>query len=178
MAASKAAIRYATALLDLSEEMGNLEKVKDDMVLLDDLCVSNRDLLAFLHSPIIQTRRKLKVYDALFQGKIEEVTLKFLKLITKNKRENILPEITESFIQQYKKHKGILEVHVKSAIALENNVRDAIRAQVKKHFEGEIEMHETIDQSLIGGFVVTVEDNQIDASIKSQLANLKNILLN
>ena len=178
MAASKAAIRYATALLDLALEMKNLEEVNADVLMLDKLCYENREFLAFLQSPIIQTRKKMKVYDAAFKGKVNDLTLKFIKLVTKNKRENIVPEITESFIKQYRKHKGIVDVKLRSAIQLEDKVKDQISVQVKKEFEGDVEFHEEIDESLIGGFIVRVDDKQIDASIKNQLANLKNILLN
>lgn len=178
MAASKAAARYATALLDLSIEQNVLDNVHGDIQMIDELCNSNRDLLAFFHSPIIQTRRKLEVYDAMFKGKVSEMTLGFLKLITKNKRENIVPEITESFIQQYRKHKGILDVYVRSAVKLEDNVKKQITDKIKKSFDGDVVLHESIDESLVGGFVVRIDDKQIDASIKSQLTNLKNILLN
>lgn len=178
MAASKAAVRYATALLDLSIEMKSLEKVNKDVLMIDGLLYDCRELVAFVASPIIQKRRKLEVFDALFDGKIEPLTLKFLRLLTKNKRENILEEITESFIKQYRKHKGIVDVDVKSAIKLEDNVRESIIARVKKDFEGDVQLHESVDEELIGGFVVRIEDQQIDASIKTQLADLRNILLN
>jgi F-type H+-transporting ATPase subunit delta len=178
MAASKAATRYARALLDLAIEMKNLDAVYNDVVMIDGLCYSNRDLVAFLHSPIIQRRKKYQVFDALFEGKIDNLSLNFLKLITKNGREKILPEITESFIAQYKKHNGILDVHVTSAIALEPKVKELIIAKVKESFEGDIHLYEEVDQSLVGGFIVNVEDKQIDASIRRQLADLRNILLN
>ncbi|UKN00364.1 ATP synthase F1 subunit delta [Paracrocinitomix mangrovi] len=178
MAASKAAIRYATAYMDLAIEMKSIEKVYADVQMLDSLCYDSREFMAFLDSPIIQKRKKNTVYDAMFQGKVEKMTLEFLKLITKNSRENLLPEITESFISQYKKHKGIVVVNLKSAVALEDKVKKAIVAKVNEHFKGDVELNESVDQSLIGGFIVSVEDKQIDASIKSQLANLKNILLN
>jgi F-type H+-transporting ATPase subunit delta len=178
MAASKAAIRYAKALLDLTIEMKSLQKVYADVVMIDEICQDNRDFLAMLQSPIIQKRKKIEIYKALFDGKVQEITLNFLNLITSNSRENIIPQITESFIKQYKTNKGILEVSVKSAIALEENVKKGIIEKVQQHFKGEIELHEQVDQSLIGGFVVTIEDKQIDASIVNQLTNLKNILLN
>lgn len=178
MAASKAASRYAKALLDLSIERNNVETIHRDITMIDGLCDSNRDLVAFLHSPIIQRRKKYLVFDALFDGNIDPLTLKFLKQITKNGREKILTEITESFIKQYRKYKGIVDVNVKSAIPLEPKVKDAIVAQVQELFEGKVELHESIDEELIGGFVVRIEDQQIDASISNQLANLKNILLN
>lgn len=178
MAASKAAIRYATALLDLAKEMKLEDKINDDVLMLDNICENNREFKAFIDSPIIQTRKKVKAYDALFEGKTDPMTLKFLKLVTKNGRENLLPEITESFIDQYRKYKGILDVHVKSAVPLEQKVKDSIIAKINTHFSGEIVLHESVDDSLVGGFVVRIEDKQIDASIKNQLANLKNILLN
>ena len=178
MAASKAANRYATALMDLSIERDLLEKVNADVLMLNDLFDTNRDFLAFLHSPIIQRRKKYQLFDSLFEGKTQGLTLDFLKLITKNFRENILPEMVESFIEQYKDHKGILDVHVKSAIPLDDKVKELIIARVKKNFEGDIKLYETVDDTIIGGFVVSVKGMQIDASVKNQLANLKNIFLN
>ena len=178
MVISKAAIRYAKALLDLAIEMKSLEPVYEDIVMIDGICQSNADFIAMLRSPIVAKRKKVEIYEAVFQGKVNEMTIGFLKLITTNSRENILPEITGSFIAQYKKNKGILDVHVTSAIALEDNVKKGIFEKIHQHFEGDIEMHEKIDQSLIGGFVINIEDKQIDASIKNQLTNLKNILLN
>ena len=178
MAASKAALRYAKAILDLSIEMKSLDTIQADMHMLNDLCYSNRDFVAFLHSPIIQKRKKYVALDALFQGKVDKLTLDFLKLLTKNSRDNILPQVIEGFIMLYRKHMGILDVYVKSVIKLDAGVKKTILEKVGEHFDGNIELHESIDEKLIGGFVVTVNDHQIDASIKSQLANLKNILLN
>ena len=86
--------------------------------------------------------------------------------------------MVESFIEQYKDHKGILDVHVKSAIPLDDKVKELIIARVKKNFEGDIKLYETVDDTIIGGFVVSVKGMQIDASVKNQLANLKNIFLN
>ena len=178
MAASKAAARYAKAILDLSIEMNNVETIHGDISMIDELCYENREFVAFLNSPIIQRRKKYQVFDAAFEGRVDPLTMKFLKQVTKNGREKILTEITESFITQYRKYKGILDVYVKSAIPLEPKVKEAITAYVKKHFEGKVELHEKIDETLIGGFVIRIEDQQIDASIANQLANLKNVLLN
>lgn len=177
-AISKVAKRYAKSLLDLGVEQKVEDKIKDDMLMIHQLCDENRDFSAFLGSPIIQTRKKLKALEAIFDGKVEKMSLAFMKLLAKNNRENILEEISLGYIDLYKKHKGILEVFVKSAQPLEKSTKELIVSKVKKHFEGTIELHESVQEDLIGGFIVSIEDQQIDASVKSQLANLKNILLN
>lgn len=179
MAATKAATRYAKALLDLAIEQNLAEQVNNDMIDLKSLCDDSNDLTAFLQSPIIQKSKKLEILDAMFKGNVQDMTLGFYKLITKNKRENILELIAEAYISLYKEHKGILDVQLTSAIKLEDKVKKEILAKVQDSYPGKtIELSEKVDESLIGGFLVGVDGKQIDASIASQLSNLKNILLN
>ena len=101
-----------------------------------------------------------------------------MNLILKNSREDILRQIADAFINLYKKSKNIMDVTVISATKLDDKTRATIEAKIKANFEGTIELTEKIDPALIGGFIVRIDDQQIDASIASQLSNLKNILLN
>ena len=89
-----------------------------------------------------------------------------------------MPAIANSFLKLYKKSKYIIDVTVISAVKLDYNTRLSLEAKIKANFEGSIELTEKIDPALIGGFIVRIDDQQIDASIASQLTNLKNILLN
>ncbi len=179
MGVSKAAVRYAQALLDLALEQKVADKVSNDMASLNGLCSENKELANFLSSPIIPKSKKVEIFDALFTGKVEKMSLNFFKLITKNKREDILNEIAESYVELYKAHSGIVDVHITSAIQLEAKVKDQILAKVQEKYAGKkLEVHHEIDASLIGGFKVGVDGKQLDASIASQLSNLKNILLN
>jgi F-type H+-transporting ATPase subunit delta len=178
MASNKVASRYAKALLDLSIEQKAIENVYADMIQLSELCNSNHDLELFIASPVIPGKKKIDIFNSMFENKMDKISTGFMALIVKNSRESLLPYIAESYIELYKKHNNLLDVYLTSAAPLEKSVKDAVIAKVKEIFTGEITLHETIDQSLIGGFVVKVDDKQIDASISSQLTNLKNILLN
>jgi F-type H+-transporting ATPase subunit delta len=179
MAISKAAVRYAQALLDLALEQKVADKVNNDMVTLNALCAENHELETFLSSPIIPKNKKVEIFDVMFEGKVEKMSLNFFKLITKNKRENLLNQIAESYVELFKTHSGIVDVHITSAIKLEDNVKDQILAKVQEKYTGKkLAVHQDVDASLIGGFVVGVDGMQLDASIASQLTNLKNILLN
>ena len=109
---------------------------------------------------------------------MEKMSLDLMDLVLKNSREAMLPQIANGFVSLYKKKNNILDVTVISATTLDNTTKDLIIGKIKASFDGTIELIEKVDASLIGGFIVRIDDNQIDASIASQLSNLKNILLN
>ena len=172
------ASRYAQSLLDLSIDENSAEKVNKDMVELSEICAESKDFVNLLNNPIILASKKVEVFKALFDGKMEPVSINFLKLITENNRAKFVPTIAESFIKLYKQHKGIVDVIITSAEPLDASTKTTILDKVKSAVNGEILLVERIDPSIIGGFIVNIEDKQIDASVASQLTNLKNILLN
>jgi len=173
------ASRYAKSLLDLSIERKLLDKVNNDMVQLSEICADSSDLISVLNNPTINAVKKSEVFTAIFKGKMEDISLDFIQLITKNSRESLLPVIAQSFTKLYKAHNNILDVELISAVALDDAAKSKIMDKVKSKFEGAtIQLSETIDESILGGFIVKIGDKQIDASVASQLTNLKNVLLN
>jgi len=172
MKGTKTAARYATALLEFSVEKNVLSEVYRDMVYLHDLVLENYDFQLFLKNPIINSTKKKDVFSSVFSD-FNEVSIQFIHLMTQNKRENILLAISESFISQYKTKNGIFPVTITSAHKLDDKVRKDILDKIKKEINGEIELTEQIDASIIGGFVVRMGDKRIDASVASQFSNLK-----
>ena len=104
--------------------------------------------------------------------------MSFVELITKNKREYLLTEIASSFVRLLKKQSGIVPVSVTSAVKLEKETLAQILSKLKSHVDGDFEVTEEVDPTLIGGFIVKMEDKQIDASIASQLNRMKIELAN
>jgi F-type H+-transporting ATPase subunit delta len=178
MASSKSASRYATALLDLAIEQKSIDKVNADMIELSNLCKESDELMNMLKSPIVNDLKKVEAFNAIFGKSWDKMSLNFIALIVKNSRANIISEIADSFVDQYRRQQGILDVQLTSATKLEDATKAQILTKIGQNFEGKIELHESIDKDLIGGFVVRIDDKQIDASIANQLSNLKNILLN
>lgn len=172
MKGTKAAIRYAKSLLDLALEKGNLDSVAGDMNFFSSTLEQNPELGRLLASPIIEGSKKLEVIKSVF-GQFETVTMSFFELVTKNGREAVLPAIAGSFDQEVKAHKGIVPVELVTAVALDETTRKMILAKVDEHVSGTLEVKETIDADLIGGFIVKMGDKQIDASVSNQLNNLK-----
>ena len=164
------ASRYAKSLIDLAIEKGQLEKVYADMQWLQAVCKSNRDFVNLLRSPIITADAKRKIIAAVTTGNIGEITTAFNSLLISKGREGNLPEIVAAFIASYKEHKNIHTIKLTTATPVSDAVKKSIIEQVKKSagFQN-VEVEEKVDANLIGGFVLQIGDQLVDASIAYDL---------
>lgn len=165
--------RYAKALFDLALEMKILEAVKKDIELLNEVALENPEFKRLIKSPIIPPGKKNKIVAGIFKGKIEDLTFKFLQLVTRKERELFLLDINNSFIKLYKNYHNILTVQVKTRMPLEETTRKELLKMLAEGTHKTIDLVEKTDESMLGGFVLTMEDRKYDASIRHQLENLK-----
>jgi len=172
MKSTKSAIRYAKALLDLSIELNKVEVISSDMRAILDANNETPDFQLFLNSPLINSDKKISILKEIFDG-FDELSISFVSLIAKKRRENILSEIAAAFESLWKEKQGIVPVTLVSSIELDNTSKDSILAKVKGIVNGTIELTEEVDESILGGFILKMDDKQIDASVRSQLNNLK-----
>ena len=168
------AIRYAKSLIDLAKEKDQLSEVNNDMKFLQGICKSNPDFIALLKSPIIPEDKKNKIIESIIAGKVSTLTSLFIKLLGKKKRESNLPEIIDSYIYQYNQLKGIHKVKITTATPLsqqmQNNFIDRIRLA---NNISNIELETVVDEKLVGGFVLEMEGKLVDASILTDLKDIK-----
>jgi len=168
------AARYAKAILDLAVEKDQLDKVHEDMLFLQQAFKSSRDLVSLLKSPIIKADKKGKILDAITAGRVTDITSGFNKLLLAKEREAYLPEIAHAFLEQYKIYKGIQTVKLTTATAVSEEVKQAILDKVRtvRNIQ-QIELHTEVKESLIGGFVLEIGDELVDASVAFELKNIK-----
>ncbi|MFT4544706.1 MAG: F-type H+-transporting ATPase subunit delta [Bacteroidia bacterium] len=174
MAQTKVATRYAKSLLGLVAEKGNLEEAFKDMSLIQKTCSENRDLVVLLKSPVVNTEKKISILNSVYGKNVGEVTMLFINLITKNRREGALPEIADAFIAQYKVLKGITTAVVTSAAVLADDAKKKIEALVQKEVGGgTVDLEMEVNPELIGGFILRIGDKQLDTSILSKIGDLR-----
>jgi F-type H+-transporting ATPase subunit delta len=167
------ASRYAKALIQLAIERGELETVFADMQWLQSVCKSNPDFVNVLRSPIIKGDQKNKIITAVTTGRISELTASFNKLLINKTRESDLPEITAAFIQQYKEHKNIHTVKLTTASPISEAMKNEIMKQIKSTSNMQnIELETSVNEALIGGFVLQAGDKLIDASVAYDLKQI------
>jgi len=173
MSEYRIASRYAKSLLELASEKGQLEEVNKDMLLFSDVIQENRDFLLFLKSPVVAHDKKLKVLNQVFTGKVNDLTLAIFRILINKQREAYLPAIATEFHHQYNAKTGVAEATVTTTFPIDAELRNEFKEVVKKISGKEVELTETVDESLIGGFILKVGDRQIDDSINSRLKALK-----
>jgi F-type H+-transporting ATPase subunit delta len=174
MSELRVASRYAKSLIELANERGVLEEVNADMQLFTKTVSMSREFKLMLQNPIVKPEKKLAVLNRIFQGKVNELTLAFYNIVARKKREPFLEAIASSFEAQYNEVKGIQKATVVSALPLTAELREQLGQKLVAETGKKIILEETIDPSLIGGFVLRVGDKQIDSSVKHSLRKLKN----
>ena len=169
----KVASRYAKSLLDLSIEKGVADEVYKDMQTFDSVCRNNRDFFLMLKNPIINHHKKLKVLDEVFSQKFHKVSLSIFKLITQKQRESYLSSISSQFLFQYNIYRGIETAQVTTTFPMTEDLRSEFVAAVKKMTGKKVELEEKVDKGILGGFILKMNDRQVDDSLSGKLKELK-----
>lgn len=166
--------RYAKSLIDLATEQGQLDVVHADMKYFEAVCKASKEFVNLLRSPIIHADQKIAIIAAVTKGKVSALTTAFTNLLVKKGRENDLPEITFAFIDQYNGIKGIHRVKLTTAVEVSGELKKSIETKLQKEKGlGNVELETTIDEKLIGGFVLEFNNNLVDASILRDLKDIK-----
>ncbi|OQP50949.1 ATP synthase F1 subunit delta [Niastella yeongjuensis] len=173
------AARYAKSLIDLANEKNQVEPVYKDMLFLQALCKDSRDFLNLLRSPVVKADKKVAIVEAVTKGKISELTNVFNRLLINKGRESNLPEVITSFIDQYKQQKGIHTVKLTTAVPVTEEMKKQIIGQVQKQTKMDnIDLKTTVNEEIIGGFVLEIGDQLIDASVVYDLNKIKAQFMN
>lgn len=174
MSVIRIANRYAKSLLDLAKEQGKLDRILEDVESFNQVC-ENRDFHLMLKSPIVNTDKKEQIFDKLFTGKYDELTMAFLKILLKKGREPLLADIGKEFVAQYKRYSHISSVKLTTAAKLSDASINTIRQKLidSTATDQKVELETVVNPDLIGGFVVEFEDRLYDASVAHKIALLK-----
>ncbi len=173
MSQQTVAYRYAKSLLGLATEKGVESQVFEDMKLFTQVCDENDEFVAVIKNPIVSHRRKHAALKGIFADKVNEVTMTIFDLIAKKNRESILILIAHDYMAQYEYAKGIQKAYVTSATTLTDAQKESFKKVVADATGRSVVLIEKIDEKLIGGYVLRVNDRQIDTSVKTKLNDLK-----
>lgn len=175
MASSRqASIRYAKSIFELAQERGELESVKQDMAMVDEVFSASKELRLILSNPIVRHAKKLAILRALFKKDLSELTLRFFEIITNKHRESLTDGIAKEFLTLYNTMKGIAKASVVTAAPLNEQNKTQIIDMVKKQLNAnEVILEEKIEEDILGGYRVTFQNLMIDESISGRLQQLK-----
>ena len=169
---SRAAIRYAKAILDLAVENKATDAVEKDMRSIVATIADSNELKDALASPVISGSAKKEVLSKIFTGS-HAITEGLTTMLVDNKRVDILNEVAIKFIILNEKLKGNDVAYVTTAVPMTDAIEKKVLKQVTALTGNKVTIQNKIDESIIGGFVLRVGDLQYDASVANKLNNLK-----
>ncbi len=179
MAVASVAFRYAKSLLDLAEEKGITEEVHRDMLFFKNTVDQSRPLALMLKNPIVRSSKKDTVLKLIFGGKINPMSSAFIDIVARKNRESIIEDIAAEYIRLYDEMKGIERATVITTTPLTDELRGKFKAMVAKKTGSQlVDLTEKINPKIIGGYILQLGDEQVDASVRSQLSELKLTFLN
>ncbi len=173
MADSIVAYRYAKSLFDLATEKKVVNEVNNDMITFKTVCDENRQFLVVLGNPIVRHHTKLAILKKTFEKIVHPVTFSIFNVLTKKNRENLIYSIAEEFDKLFNQQKGIQKVTVTTVTPLTDVQRAEFTKIVGDSSGKQIVLEEKVNENLIGGYILSIGDTQIDTSVRKRLNELK-----
>ncbi|MBI1806882.1 MAG: ATP synthase F1 subunit delta [Ignavibacteria bacterium] len=173
MSETRAAYRYALAILGVAEETKKLDVVGKDFEFIEMLIRETKEFAVFLKSPIVSIDKKKRVLTEILKESVSNLTMGFVMMLASKDREGLLPEVIQQFYRLRDQHLGILNVTTRTAVKFTNVQEQDLTRQVELATKKKVRMKFVFDPSLKGGFTVQHDDTVWDASVRHQLELLR-----
>ena len=173
MSGSRAAIRYAKAVLSFALEQNKEVEVNNDMLLVANTINDNKDLQLLLNSPVLKSDIKKAALKEVFDSKISGVSMGLFNLLVDNKRLAILEDVAKKYTVLFDELKGIEVAKVTTAVPLTAALNKKVLSKVKEITGKDATIENNVNPDIIGGFILRIGDIQYDASIANKLQTLK-----
>ncbi|MFV8374186.1 ATP synthase F1 subunit delta [Flavobacterium sp. LB1P62] len=177
MASTRAAIRYAKAILDMADSIGVANEVGKDMTLIASTINGNQELNTFIENPTIKVEVKENALLEVFAD-VNGVTKGLFHLLFENKRFEILEAIALEYKKLLDEMNGIEVAKVTTAFPLDVDLKAKVLAKIGTLSDKKITIENVVDPSIIGGFILRIGDQQYNASVANRLQVLKRELSN
>lgn len=173
MNGSRVANRYAKAMFDYATEKQMLQVVFSDMSLIHSVLQENTELKAVLLSPVIKSSVKKNILFEIFKD-VSSLTLKMMEVLINNRRISILNLVVEKFIDYYNEEEGFKKAVVITAIPITSQIEQQVIDKISElGYKQKFTIHNVVDTSIIGGFILRIDDLQYNASILNQINQYK-----
>lgn len=177
MSSTRAAIRYAKAILDFANSKSVAIEVSQDMTLIANTIKENKELKDFIENPTLKNEVKNSALLEVFAS-VNDVSKGLFQLLFENKRFEILELIAVEYNRLFDEANGIEVAKVTTAVAMTPEIEAKVLAKIKEFSSKKVSIESAIDPTIIGGFILRIGDKQYNASVANRLQVLKRELSN
>lgn len=174
---SPAATAYAKSLLDLANAENAAWEVAGELAELRGVLDADPSLDEFFANPSVSPAAREPLLAKAFEGRVRHLVWNFIRLVNQKGRLGLLRQMQEAYAALIDEQFGKIEVEVTTAQPLDEASLEEVRRAVGESLKRDATVKSTVDESIIGGLVVRVKDKLIDASVRAQLAAMKQQML-
>ncbi|MHB0885860.1 MAG: ATP synthase F1 subunit delta [Bacillota bacterium] len=164
--------RYAEALFGLAREKNLIELFQSELRQVAAFLETNPDFTTVLGDRLVSPRDKKDLVIKAFP-KLHELIANLLNLLIDKRREEYLSEIIASYGRLVDKHNGVIEVEVTSAVSLDQEEQGRLGRALERATGQRVRLRAGVDQAILGGLVVRIDDRLYDGSVRSRLGQLR-----
>lgn len=168
---------YAEAMLQLAESQGDSEILFEELRNFADCVELDSDLHDFVSSPMVDLEARRKMLENVFRGKRTDLFVDGLQVMNRKGRLGLISAVAEAYRLERDKLRNRTEVRVKSASPLTAELHAKLKEAMSQRVGHDVDLVEEVDESLIGGLVLQIGDEKLDASIATRLKRIGESLL-
>lgn len=170
------ASRYAEALFQVGEETNTTANLNEELVAVVNILKSNEDFYNVLKSPLVGKGEKKDLLERVFQNQLSENLSNFLKLIIDKDRVSAIEAVQNSFKVLLNEKNNVLEGTAITAVPMSQEEIKELELKLSKKYNKNVTLENNVDESILGGVLVRLGNEEIDGTVKTRLAGMKNIL--
>jgi F-type H+-transporting ATPase subunit delta len=165
--------RYASALFDLARDQRQIDAVGRSLDSLNQALLDSKDFAELIASPLVSREEAGKAFAALApQLGLDPITTNFLGVLARNGRKNELRAVIRAFRRLAAEHRGEITAEVVTARPLNDDQVGALKQQLRSRAGRDVTIEAEVDPTILGGIVVKLGSQRIDASIRTKLNRL------
>lgn len=169
--------QYAEAIMELAAESGADKTVLDNLKAVNQVVSATSELEVVLRHPAVNAQEKKQLVISIFGGKVHELTLRLLEMLTDRRRLELLPHIEREAGDIWRTKQNIVAGTLVFAEKPDAKTLQEIKDRLQKQLGKTLELSEKEDKSLIGGYLLQLGDQVIDGSLKGRLQQIEKVLL-
>jgi len=171
---TKAASRYAKALLDAATEMNAVSAIRDDLQALSRLVLEVPELMSFLTNPMIPDVEKRAIVREKLQSGLQPLFARLLDVLLENDRLSLLPNVLDEAQKALAQRDGVVTAQVTVPVDLDDSLQARLRQTLQSTFGyRHVDLDVRVEPSILAGAIVKIGDQLIDGSYIGKLETLR-----
>jgi len=164
---------YARAILAVASAESNGAQIEDEIYRFSQVLQSSEELKSTLSDASIPSARRQQIVEDLLDGQATRTTVALVSMIVAAGMGSDIKAIADRVVGlgAESRDKAVAEVY--SVVDLSSDQQDRLAAALKSATGKDVEMKIIIDESVMGGLLVQIEDEVIDGTVRTRLKQLR-----